>query len=98
MISEQPWTGHGIASWMPNYQKRSQGLSSNTMTTPHNDYLLYATELGVAGLLALIGIWIMQLRSAYRMSLSTDVSIRDRAMLLAMLTSAMMLGACLMRF
>jgi len=92
MISEQPWTGHGIASWMPNYQKRSQGLSSNTMTTPHNDYLLYATELGVAGLLALIGIWIMQLRSAYRMSLSTDVSIRDRAMLLAMLTSAMMLG------
>ncbi|WP_222613166.1 O-antigen ligase family protein [Undibacterium jejuense] len=92
MIAEQPWTGHGIASWMPNYQKRSQGLSSNTMTTPHNDYLLYATELGVAGLFALIGIWIMQLRIAYRMSKSAEISIRNRAMLLAMLTSAMMLG------
>jgi len=92
MIAEQPWTGHGIASWMPNYQKRSQGLSSHTMTTPHNDYLLYATELGVVGLFALIGIWIMQLRIAYRMSQSSQTSTSDRAMLLAMLTSAMMLG------
>ena len=92
MIAEQPWIGHGIASWMPNYQRRSQGLVSNSMTTPHNDYLLYATELGIAGVLALISIWVMQLRTAYRMARSQDILDRERAMLLTMLTVAMMLG------
>lgn len=93
MIAEKPWSGHGIASWMPNYRERSQGLSSNGMTTPHNDYLLYATELGMAGVAALLWIWFSQFRIARKMALSKDNSTKDKAMLLSMLTLAMMTGA-----
>lgn len=93
IIAEQPWSGHGIASWMPNYRQRSLGLSSNGMTTPHNDYLLYATELGIAGVAALLWIWFSQFCIARTMAISKDNSIKDKAMLLSMLTLAMMTGA-----
>jgi len=101
IIAEKPWTGHGIATWMMHYQKRAVGLSSATMTTPHNDYLLYMTELGAGGLLALLGIFGMQLliarhmsqvRQAIQASQIDGSGIRDHAMLLTMLTVAMMVG------
>ncbi|MDY7538942.1 O-antigen ligase family protein [Undibacterium sp. RTI2.1] len=90
IIAEQPWTGHGIANWMPLYQERAKSLRSGTMTTPHNDYLLYFTELGIAGVAALLWIWCTQLQVAYRMRASPNDS--DRAMLLAMLGMTMMIG------
>ena len=93
IIKEQPWMGHGIASWMPLYRERSEGLSSHTMTTPHSDYLLYLTETGLIGLVAMLMVYAQQWRIAYLMSRSNDAEIRDRAMLLAMLTLAMMIGA-----
>ncbi|MBC3884591.1 O-antigen ligase family protein [Undibacterium griseum] len=93
LIMEKPWTGHGIASWVPNYRQRAQGLSSASMTTPHNDYLLYATELGMPGVLALLWIWIRQLLIARGMRHHPDPHVRGKAMLLAMLTVAMMVGA-----
>ncbi|MFZ6657106.1 O-antigen ligase family protein [Undibacterium sp. TJN19] len=92
IIAEKLWSGHGIASWMPLYQQRAKGLSSATMTTPHNDYLLYLTELGIFGLLALLAIWGMQFWTAHRMALHGDMVVRNHAMPLVMLTIAMMLG------
>ncbi|MDE2427666.1 MAG: O-antigen ligase family protein [Burkholderiales bacterium] len=92
IIAEKPWTGHGIASWMMLYRQRAQGLVSATMTTPHNDYLLYLTELGVPGLLALLFIWGTQFWTARRMVNAAKQEQRERAMLLAMLTVAMMVG------
>ncbi|MFZ6742112.1 O-antigen ligase family protein [Undibacterium sp. JH2W] len=92
IIAEEPWTGHGIATWMHLYQQEAKGLSSATMTTPHNDYLLYLTELGVVGLLALLVIWGAQFWIAFRMSVHENLNTREMAMPLLMLTIAMMLG------
>lgn len=92
LVAEQPLFGHGIGNWLPLYQQKAVGQISAGMTTPHNDYLLYATELGAFGVAALLWIWITQLRVAYQMSKSQQNSERQRAMLLAMLGVAMMLG------
>ncbi|MBI3729640.1 MAG: O-antigen ligase family protein [Burkholderiales bacterium] len=92
IIAEEPWTGHGIATWMYLYQQEAKGLISGTMTTPHNDYLLYLTEMGVVGLLALLAIWATQYWVAYRMTVHENPNTREMAMPLLMLTIAMMLG------
>lgn len=91
MISQSPWTGHGIGNWLPMYQQKAQGQISEKMTTPHNDYLLYWFELGITGLLALLAIWGTQLRIARQMVAGLH---KERAMLLAMLTVGMMFAAC----
>ncbi|MBI3285432.1 MAG: O-antigen ligase family protein [Burkholderiales bacterium] len=92
IIAEKPWVGHGIASWMPLYRVKAKGLVSEEMTTPHNDYLLYLTELGTFGLLALLAIWGTQFWTAHRMAGSGDAAVAEKAMLLSMLTLAMMVG------
>lgn len=89
LIAEKPWSGHGIANWMPRYQARAQGMMSESMTTPHNDYLLYATELGVFGLFALLWIWARQFILARQMR---ETAHAEHAMPLAMLTLAMLVG------
>ncbi|MBR7799554.1 O-antigen ligase family protein [Undibacterium fentianense] len=91
MVSESPWLGHGIGNWLPMYQQKALGKISEKMTTPHNDYLLYWFELGLGGLLALLGIWLMQLRIARQMMHGEH---RQRAMLLSMLSIGMMFAAC----
>lgn len=82
---EKPWTGHGIASWLVEYQARARGLASGTMTTPHNDYLLYATEIGIFGVAALLWIWLSQLRIARKIG-------GEHGMMLAMLAVTMIIG------
>lgn len=47
----------------------------------------------MAGVAALLWIWFSQFRIARRMALSKDNSTKDKAMLLIMLTLAMMTGA-----
>lgn len=89
LIAEKPWTGHGIANWMPLYQSKARDMMSGTMTTPHNDYLLYCTELGIVGLLALLWLWCKQLLIARQMQGGEH---GERAMLLAMLGITMMVG------
>lgn len=91
MILQSPWTGHGVGNWLPMYQQKAQGQISEKMTTPHNDYLLYWFELGLAGLLALLTTWGTQLRIARQMSAKVQ---SEHAMLLAMLTVGMMFAAC----
>ena len=90
IIAEKPWTGHGIGNWLALYQARAQGMMSAAMTTPHNDFLLYCSELGVFGMLALMGIFCQQLRVAKQMQ---DSEHQERAMLLAMLGVTMIVGA-----
>lgn len=89
LIAEKPWAGHGIGNWMPLYQAKAKDMMSGTMSTPHNDYLLYCTELGVFGLLALLWIWLKQLLIARKMLSGAH---QERAMLLAMLGVTMMVG------
>jgi len=93
IILEKPVLGHGVATWIGEYQQRAKGLLTAGMTTPHNDYLLYATEIGVVGLGALLWIWASQLVWAFRLVRSHQSFGRvDDGMRLAMLTVAMMLG------
>ncbi len=61
MIEEHPFTGGGIGTWIVKYPEKAKGLLSAEMATPHNDYLLYAAEIGLIGFLALLWIWITQL-------------------------------------
>ncbi len=85
IISERPLLGHGIATWKPLYETRAQGLSSAGMTTPHNDYLLYAAEIGLIGLAVLLWTWGVQLAVAWKVG-------GEHGMLLGMLGVAVMVG------
>jgi O-antigen ligase len=57
MIAEKPFVGFGIGGWRQEYPVRAQGLETAFMSTPHNDYLLYGSELGVIGLILLAWIF-----------------------------------------
>ncbi len=85
IIAERPLLGHGIATWAPLYEVRAQGLSSAGMVTPHNDYLLYAAEIGLIGLAVLLWTWGVQLAVAWKIG-------GEHGMLLGMLGVAVMVG------
>ncbi len=92
LIAAKPLAGHGIASWLGLYQQAAAGSSSASMSTPHNDYLLYWTELGLAGVLALVLIWWQQWRLAVMLRIqAADQGLR--ADLLSMLTITMAVAA-----
>ncbi|QAU35522.1 O-antigen ligase family protein [Janthinobacterium sp. 17J80-10] len=67
IIADKPLTGHGIGTWEPLYAKLARERDTYAFATPHNDYLLYAAEMGVLGLAALLWIWLTQLLVAWRM-------------------------------
>jgi O-antigen ligase len=64
MILEKPLLGHGVGSWRQQYPIRAEGLLTSNMSTPHNDYLLFAAELGLCGLLILLVIFFNLARTA----------------------------------
>lgn len=67
IIAEKPLTGHGIATWEPLYAKLASERATYAFATPHNEYLLYAAEMGALGVAALLWIWLTQLLVAWRM-------------------------------
>lgn len=91
MIEHSPLIGHGIGNWLPLYREKAQGMISEKMTTPHNDYLLYWFELGIGGVLCLLAIWLTQFKVAIEMQRHGR---RVHAAPLALLTAAMMFSAC----
>lgn len=55
MVREKPWLGHGVASWPVLWAQRTKpGTPLHEHTTPHNEYLMVATQAGAAGLLLLV--------------------------------------------
>ena len=86
MITEKPLFGHGVGSWLEQYPVRAKGLETALMTTPHNDYLLYTAELGLIGLMALLGIFGRLLITAWRIKGS-------QGMQLLAVTAALMIGS-----
>lgn len=65
-VAQKPVFGHGIGQWLPMNRKYGKTADGKSMMTPHNDYLLYATELGFVGLAVLLWAWILQLWLAVR--------------------------------
>ncbi|MFY7856127.1 MAG: O-antigen ligase family protein [Rubrivivax sp.] len=52
MITERPWTGHGVGSWAGLWASRVQGGELlRAHTTPHNEYLLLAAQGGLPALM-----------------------------------------------
>lgn len=86
MILEKPLLGHGVGSWLQQYPQRAQGLETAAMTTPHNDYLLYAAELGITGLLALLAVLTSFLLTARRIG-------GHRGTLVLLIASALVMGS-----
>lgn len=92
MIKLSPWIGHGIGNWMPMYRVKAEGMMSEQMITPHNDYLLYWFELGIGGVLCLLTIWLTQLKVGLSM---LKHGFKVHAVALLMLTVAMTFSASL---
>jgi O-antigen ligase len=68
-FSEEPWIGSGVGSWEKQYnrlQKKFVPSHQDIRGNPHQEYLLWAVELGILGLALLLGILV----SIYRDSLA----------------------------
>ncbi len=85
IIARKPFTGHGIGNWTPLYAELAEARGVDVFATPHNDYLLYAAEMGIFGVAALLWVWLAQLVAAWRMG-------GDDGMRLLMLGMAIMVG------
>lgn len=67
MVRDAPLLGHGVGSWIVQWQQRVQpGLLISVHTTPHNEYLLVAAQLGLTGLALLLWLLGGQLLRAWR--------------------------------
>ena len=70
-LQEKPLQGHGVGNWAP-VAKRIQGSNADTIfgvgnhSNPHEEYLLWAVELGVGGALLLLGLFLCIARDALR--------------------------------
>jgi len=55
MVAERPLLGHGVASWRLLWEERTPvGSALREHTTPHNEYLLVASQVGAVGLFLLL--------------------------------------------
>ncbi len=71
-IQEKPWVGHGVGAWSPTV-KRLQGAQAevifgvSALSNPHQEFLLWAVELGVGGALLLAGLMVAIAADARRL-------------------------------
>lgn len=67
MVRESPILGHGVGSWIIEWRKRVQpGLQISIHTTPHDEYLLVASQLGLVGIALLLWLFGRNLWRAWR--------------------------------
>lgn len=67
MVREKPILGHGVGSWLAQWRQRVQpGLLISIHTTPHDEYLLVASQLGLAGIVLLLWLFGGNLWRAWR--------------------------------
>lgn len=68
-LQESPWHGHGVGSWTVSVKKHEGASATSTFgegnaSNPHQEYLLWGVELGVGGLLLLLGLLACFIRDA----------------------------------
>lgn len=68
-IAEKPLLGHGVGSWKNEYF-RLGGTQIDAPSNPHNQYLLWAVEGGLVGLVLMLGILVALYKDAQK--LETD--------------------------
>ncbi len=65
MVQERPWAGHGLGSWQLLWSERvPAGTRAADNSTPHNEYLMVATQAGLPAALLLLGWWLAMIRAA----------------------------------
>ena len=84
-ISEKPILGHGVGSWRSNYHRLGGIEQELAPSNPHQQYLLWAVEGGLVGLLFLLGIF----AALYKDALTTEPESK-RFMLVAVTIAAVM--------
>ncbi len=66
-LQKSPWTGHGAGSWSSQYDALQPGFGLPgyvpTVGNPHQEYLLWAVELGLPGLALLLAIGVAAWRA-----------------------------------
>lgn len=72
MIASRPLLGTGTGGFPSAYAAQIANTTMVPTQHPHNAYLLVAAELGVLGLAALIGLLLVQWRSAARLPLVSE--------------------------
>ncbi|ACX53094.1 O-antigen polymerase [Ammonifex degensii KC4] len=65
MMATRPWLGWGGGGWQEAYRHFQHYLYNSTQV--HSYYLQVGVETGVLGLLVLLAIWVLFLRSAHRL-------------------------------
>jgi O-antigen ligase len=69
MIRDRPLVGAGTGGFPSAYERHVAGSGMDPAAHPHNEYLLMTTQLGVAGLLALLALFWVPWRLAPRLPL-----------------------------
>ena len=54
LIKQKPWLGWGTASFIPAYKQLAAEKNILATTNPHNEYLLWGTQLGIVGVSLLL--------------------------------------------
>ena len=68
IIKQSPWVGVGTGDFASTYREMNASMSPSVPPTdnPHNQYILLTTQLGVLGLLSLLGLFFIHFRQAFR--------------------------------
>ncbi len=66
IIREKPWLGHGIGMFPVIYPRYRSFPTDLEVNAAHNDYVQFLVETGIAGLLALLGLFVLAYRGGFR--------------------------------
>ena len=77
MVRDKPVLGHGLGSWLSQWQRRARGGGSllEEQLTPHNEYLLITEQAGVVGLALWLAVLATALASAWRAGRAGDAAL-----------------------
>lgn len=72
LVRERPFFGFGTGGFVSAYVKQVEGTRMEPAAHAENQYLYTAVQLGVLGLVALVGLFALQWRSAARLPTRTE--------------------------
>jgi O-antigen ligase len=75
IIAKHPLLGVGTGGFPAAYAQEVAGTSLARTRNPHNEYLLRAVELGIAGVLLVLALFVVVWRQASRLATSSDTVI-----------------------
>ena len=82
IVLQRPLLGAGTGGFKHAYAEHVQGSAQLATLNPHNEYLMVASQLGLVGLVLLMGLFAIQLRTATHLP-----SIRERMLAQGMVLS-----------